>query len=224
MIDLSPKPEARSCVANDYLFAMMSTKSKPTWRHSTWNGEDYVICTVSEPLKKLPMFKPGKWSLATRSRISLYGRDAKSMKNFTLHVDHADQCDSLDRSWFGEMWFPVEKDVYQVQAAISQDLIPDPADLGLEHASCPGCMEEAGSKVAHRRKKGDRQLRVLHCDLATFEASADGNKYCLVAAVTIEVDKESKLLLIFVPMPASFSHQRSSTSLSRLQPTSNHRL
>ena len=62
-------------------------------------------------------------------------------------------------------------------------------------------MEEAGSRVAHRRKKGDRQPGVMHCDLAAFEASAHDNKYCLVAAMTIEVDKESKLLPIFVPMP-----------------------
>ena len=55
-------------------------------------------------------------------------------------------------------------------------------------------MEEAGSKVAHRRKKGDRQPGITHVDLAGFEASADGHKYSLVAAVTIEVDRESKLL------------------------------
>ena len=30
----------------------------------------------------------------------------------------------------------------------------------------------------------------MHCDLAAFEASADGHKYCLVAAVTIEIDKD----------------------------------
>ena len=41
----------------------------------------------------------------------------------------------------------------------------------------------------------------MHCDLAAFEASADGRKYCLVAAVTIETNKESKPLLIFIPMP-----------------------
>ena len=62
-------------------------------------------------------------------------------------------------------------------------------------------MEEAGSKVATRRKKGDRQPGVMHVDLAAFKASADGNKYCLVAAVTTEIDKESKPLPIFVPMP-----------------------
>ena len=58
-------------------------------------------------------------------------------------------------------------------------------------AGCPVCMEEGA----------DRQPGIMHVDLAAFEASADGNKYCLVAAVTIEVDKESKLLPIFVPMP-----------------------
>ena len=33
-------------MTNDFLFAMISTKSKPTWRHSAWDGVDYVICTV----------------------------------------------------------------------------------------------------------------------------------------------------------------------------------
>ena len=62
-------------------------------------------------------------------------------------------------------------------------------------------MEEAGSKINHLRKKGDRSPGVMHCDLAAFESSAGGHKYCLVAAVTIELNKESKLLLIFTPMP-----------------------
>ena len=127
------KPEARSCMTSDFLFAMMSTKSKPTWRHSNWNGTDYMICTVAEPQKKLPVLKPGKWSWLPDSRISLYGHDAKSMKNFILHFDMAEQCDSLDRSWFGEMWFPVEKYVYQVQSLVTYDSLPDPADLDLEY-------------------------------------------------------------------------------------------
>ena len=110
----------------------MSTKSKPTWRHSTWNGIDYMICTVADPQKKLPVFKAGKWSLLPDSRISLYGHDAKSMKNFTLHFDMAEQCESLDRSWFGEMRFPVEKYTYQAQSSFTQDSIPDPADLDLD--------------------------------------------------------------------------------------------
>ena len=74
------KPEARSCMTDDFLFAMMSAKSKPTWRHSNWNGIDYMICTVVEPQKKLPIFKTGNWSLLPQSQIALYGRDAKSMR------------------------------------------------------------------------------------------------------------------------------------------------
>ena len=66
---------------------------------------------------------------------------------------------------------------------------------------CPVCMEGAGSKVNHRRKKGDQSPGVMHCDLAAFEVSTDGHKYCLVAAVTIEGNQESKLLPLFVPMP-----------------------
>ena len=62
-------------------------------------------------------------------------------------------------------------------------------------------MEEAGSKTNQRRRKGDRSPCIMHCDLAAFEASVDGHKYCLVAAVTIEFDKGSKLLPIFIPMP-----------------------
>ena len=54
------------------------------------------------------------------------------MKNFTLHFDMAEQCDSLDRAWFGEMWFPVEKYTYQVQSSVTYDSIPDPADLDLD--------------------------------------------------------------------------------------------
>ena len=68
-------------------------------------------------------------------------------------------------------------------------------------SKCPVCMEEAGSKVNHRRKKTDCHPGIMHSDLAAFEASADGHKYCLVAAVTIKVDQESKLLPFFTPMP-----------------------
>ena len=55
--------------------------------------------------------------------------------------------------------------------------------------------------MVHWRKNGDRQLGVMYLDLAAFEPSADGHRYCLVAVVTVEVDKVSKLLPIFVPMP-----------------------
>ena len=76
---------------------MMSTKSKPTWRHATWNGIDYTICTVAE-----------------------------------LHFDVSEQCATLDRAWFGEMWFPVQKHAYHVHSSITYDSIPDRADLDLD--------------------------------------------------------------------------------------------
>ena len=82
---------------------------------------------------------------------------------------------------------------------------------------CPVRMEEAGSKVNHRRKKIDRHPGVMHCDLAAFEASADGHKYCLVAAVTIAVNRESKLLPFFVPM-----QERCSMCDSRAEGSTNH--
>ena len=34
---------------------------------------------------------------------------------------------------------------------------------------CPVCMEEAGSKVNHRRKKADRHPGIMHCDLAALK-------------------------------------------------------
>ena len=66
-----------------------------------------------------------------QSRFALYGHDAKNMKNFTLHFDNACQRAALERLWFGEMWFPVEKYVYQVQSSIAQDPVLDPTDLDL---------------------------------------------------------------------------------------------
>ena len=118
-------------MTNDFLFAMMSTKSKPTWRHSTWNGTDYMICTVAEPQKKLPVFRAGKWVLTADRRVSLYGHDAKTI---TLHFDIDSQCDTLDRAWFGlgEMWFPVQKHTYLVHSSVTYDCRADPADLDLD--------------------------------------------------------------------------------------------
>ena len=132
-----PEPEARSCMTNDFLFAMMNTKSKPTWRHSIWDETDYMICTVAEPQKKLPVFRTGKWSLSGTRKIFLYGHDAKTMKTFKLYFDSSDPCDTLDRAWFGEMWFPVQKTVCQVQSVVSQTSVADPADLDMDY----GCDE-----------------------------------------------------------------------------------
>ena len=125
------RPEARSCMTNDFLFAMITTKSKPTWRHSTWDGVDYVICTVIDPQKKLPVFKAGKWSLRLLEddKIYLYGHDAKTMKHFTLQLNSNEPCKALDRTWFGEMWFPVQRHNYHVQSSIREDCLVDPTDL-----------------------------------------------------------------------------------------------
>ena len=63
-------------------------------------------------------------------------------------------------------------------------------------------------------------VQELFIDLASFEASADGHKYCLVAAVTIEVNNESKLLPFFVPMPkkdAVCVHQITGSRIVRIQ-------
>ena len=62
----------------------------------------------------------------------LYGRDAKRMKHFTLHSDMNEQCASLDRAWFGDMWFPVQKLTDHVHSSATYDSIPDPADLDLD--------------------------------------------------------------------------------------------
>ena len=54
-----------------------------------------------------------------------------------MHFDMAEQCENLDRSWFGETRFPVAKYVYQVQSSVNYDSTPDPADLDLEHGYRP---------------------------------------------------------------------------------------
>ena len=74
--------------ADRFLFAMMSTKLKPTWRHTTWSSTDYMVRTVAEPQKKLPVFKPGRWTINAQRKTALYGHDAKNMKNFTLHFEN----------------------------------------------------------------------------------------------------------------------------------------
>ena len=66
---------------------------------------------------------------------------------------------------------------------------------------CLVCLEESGSCVVQWRKHGERKHSVMHLDLGAFEPSGDGHQYCLVAAVSLEVDNESKLLPIFVLIP-----------------------
>ena len=97
----------------------------------------------------------------SKSNLSLYGHDAKSMKNFTLHFDNAEQCEALDHLWFGEMWFPVEKYVYQIQASIAHDPIPDPADLDLEQ----GYSEPELCFVRSQLSSRDRNVLLLELKL-----------------------------------------------------------
>ena len=93
---------------------------------------DYMVCTVAEPQKKLHVFEPGKWSVNADHKIALYGHDAKNMKQFALHFENTAQCDSLDRHWFGEVWFPVEKSEWEVQYAQAPCNLVDPGELNLE--------------------------------------------------------------------------------------------
>ena len=83
-------------------------------------------CRTAE---EAPCFKPGKWSINAQHRIALYGHDAKSMKNFTLHFDYENQCESLDRMWFGEVWFPVEKCVRSPIILLSRPCISTQQNL-----------------------------------------------------------------------------------------------
>ena len=96
-----PKPEARSHVPDGYLFAMMTTQIKPTWRHTTWDSRRYMVCALDEPQRKLPAFEPGKWNVNHHRKIALFGHDDKNMKQFTLHFQSIAQNDTLDRAWFG---------------------------------------------------------------------------------------------------------------------------
>ena len=75
---------------------------------------DYMVCTVAEPQKKLPVFKPGKWFVSANRKIALYENDAKNMEQFTFHFENTAQSDTLDRHWFGEVWFPVEKSEWDI--------------------------------------------------------------------------------------------------------------
>ena len=107
-----------------------------------------------------------------------------------------------ERQRLAKPWSSRVSSMLHPEASQARDCVSRTSSVRSLDQGCPVCMEEAGSKVAHiTRKKGDRQSGVMRVDLAAFEASADGNKYGLVAAVTIEIDKESRLLPICVPTP-----------------------
>ena len=63
-----PKPEARSCVADGFLFAMMTTNSKFAWRHATWNSADYMVCTVDRTAEEAPNFQA--WQMVNQCSTS----------------------------------------------------------------------------------------------------------------------------------------------------------
>ena len=128
--DLRPSPSLKPDHARqmDYLFAMMSTKLKPTWWHTTWNSTDYMVCTVAEPQKKLTVFKPGKWTIDDQCKtrhVQPWCQEHEEV-HFALR-ERTDQCESLDRLWFGQVWLPVEKYACDVQYAQAQDSILDPS-------------------------------------------------------------------------------------------------
>ena len=169
-----PKPEARSCMTSDFLFAMLSTKPKPTWRHSIWNGIDYMICTVVEPQKKLPVFRVGKWSLAADRKVSLYGHDAKTMKNFTLHFETNDQfrdtpimfiLRSLMTAIPDPAYLDLDEGYSEPDLCFSRSQVRDPAyallDSGATHVLLPGHMLPKGARsfevttlLSERRRLG----------------------------------------------------------------------
>ena len=70
---------------------------------------DYMVCTIVEPHKKFPVFKPGKCTMNQHQQTALFGHDAKNMKQFALHLQSIAQNDTLDGTWFGEVWFPVDR-------------------------------------------------------------------------------------------------------------------
>ena len=61
----------------------------------------------------------------------------------------------------------------------------------------------------------------MHLDPAALEPSADGHKHCLVATVTVEVDKASKFMPIFKEALALCSdrnlHQVTGSRITRIQ-------
>ena len=118
--------------------------------------------------------------------------DVYEMSDYNVHAESLAESDNIVTMQF------IEANEYSANASLNdnfQELEKTVAEWDqatkaihpkwLEHhqsghltkdPGCPVCMEEAGSKINHRRKKGDRSPGVMHCDLAAFEASADGHK------------------------------------------------
>ena len=67
----------------------------------------------------------------------LYGYDASYNKKFSLRCDKFDEHQSLERSCYGEMGFPVEPLIPEAQSALNDAETFDPMELDLD----PGCPE-----------------------------------------------------------------------------------
>ena len=65
--------------------------------------------------------------------LSLWPRCEDHENSFKLYFDSSDPCETLDRAWFGEMWFPVQRQACQVQTSVSEANIYDPADLDMDY-------------------------------------------------------------------------------------------
>ena len=91
--------------------------------------------------RKLPVFKPGKWSINAHRKIALYGHNAKNMKNFTLHCDNEDQRDSLNP--------PPDYGLEKPELCFSRSQVRDPAyallDSGATHVLLLGHMLPIGA-------------------------------------------------------------------------------
>ena len=124
----SQKPSMWHVSTHGFLFAAAKVKTKPSWRYALWRNLEYMVCTMARAQKNVPQFKEGKYTLDETRDIMIYGRDAKSFKNFTLCCENG--VSALDRDWFGEIWHPVSES--QVQTNVTQWTI---GELDLEDGS-----------------------------------------------------------------------------------------
>ena len=68
------------------------------------------------------------------------------------------------------------------QAASSQMARTSSIGTSNQRQELPNLYGRSRKQSGSLAKKGDRQPGVMHVDLAAFEPSADGHKYCLAAA------------------------------------------
>ena len=113
---LPQKPSMWHVSTDGILFAAAKVKTKPSWRYATWKSMEYMVSTVASPQKNVPQFKEGKYTLDDSRDVVICGHDAKTFKRFSLCCEKG--VSSLDREWFGEIWYPVTGS--QVQSTVTQ--------------------------------------------------------------------------------------------------------